>query len=176
MGLNDYGIGRGSVVLDMDNDGDLDLFVVNQKAVLDYPVASFSKLYRNDASKGNWLKIKLKGVQSESNGLGARVEIRIAGKRMIREIDGGGSSHISQNSTTAHFGLGQATKIDSIIITWPGGKQQILSNQKVNTLLNITETVQEKSQSWWIWLIGFLAFLGLAFWAWRRINAAKKTD
>jgi hypothetical protein len=170
MGLNDYGIGRGSVVFDMDNDGDLDLFVVNQKPVLDYPVPSFSKLYRNDASQGNWLKIRLKGVQSELNGIGARIEVRIKGKGMIREIDGGGSSHISQNSTIAHFGLGSASIIDSVIVNWPGGKQQILTNQKINTLLVIKESASPKSSNWFIIAIGLLVLVIaiLGFWQFRR--------
>lgn len=142
VGLNDYGVGRGSVVFDMDNDGDLDILVVNQKAVLDYPVSSFTRLYRNDSTKGNWIKIALKGVDSEVNGLGSRVRVVIGKTSMIREIDGG-SSHLSQNSTIAHFGLGSATKLDSVIVTWVGGKRQILTNQNVNTLLVITETPSE---------------------------------
>ena len=58
---------------------------------------------------------------------------------MIREIEGGGSTHDSQSSTIAHFGLGTATAIDEINITWVGGKKQTLVNQPVNTLLTIEE-------------------------------------
>ncbi len=65
---------------------------------------------------------------------------------MIREIDGG-SSHLSQNSTVAHFGLGTATTVDSVIVTWIGGKKQIFTNQKANVKLTIVETVEEKSLS-----------------------------
>jgi enediyne biosynthesis protein E4 len=60
--------------------------------------------------------------------LGSRVEVVAGGKHMMREIDGGGSSHISQNSTVTHFGLGTATAVDSIIITLTGSKKQILIN------------------------------------------------
>jgi enediyne biosynthesis protein E4 len=137
-GLNDYGIGRGSVVFDMDNDGDLDILVVNQKPVLNYPVTSETRLYRNDSTKGNWIKIALKGVDSEMHGLGSRVEVVIGKIKMIREIDGG-SSHLSQNSTIAHFGLGHATVADSVIVKWIGGKKQILTNQKVNMSITVTE-------------------------------------
>lgn len=156
VGLNDYGIGRGSVVFDMDNDGDLDILVVNQKAVLDYPVSSFTRLYRNDSTNGNWVKIALKGVESELNGLGSRVRVVIGKTSMIREIDGG-SSHLSQNSTIAHFGLGQATQIDSVIVTWVGGKEQVLVNQNVNALLVITEIPTEKNYTWLI--AGFICTL-----------------
>ncbi len=163
-GVNDYGIGRGSVVFDMDNDGDLDILVVNQKPVSDYPVESLTRLYRNDGPKGNWLKVVLKGVQAESHGLGSRVQIVLGDKRMMREIDGGGSSHLSQNSTIAHFGVGDATKIDSVIVTWIGGKRQVLVDQKVNTQLIITEVEDEESLAIYV-LYGILvlAMLGALF-------------
>jgi hypothetical protein len=143
-GLDDYGIGRGSVVFDMDNDGDLDLLVVNQKPVLNYPVNSETHLYRNDSSTGNWLKVALKGVNSDMHGLGSRIEVVIGKIRMIREIDGG-SSHLSQNSTIAHFGLGEASVVDSVVVTWVGGKKQISTNQKANTLLIVNEIPDEKT-------------------------------
>jgi enediyne biosynthesis protein E4 len=140
-GINDYGIGRGSVVFDMDNDGDQDLLVVNQKPIYpNYPVGSTTRMFRNDSTSGNWLKVKLKGIEAESNGIGARVEVFAGEMHWIREIDGGASSHLSQNSTIAHFGLGKATKIDKILVTWVGGKQQIIENSKVNKMLTIVET------------------------------------
>ncbi len=163
-GVNDYGIGRGSVVFDMDNDGDLDILVVNQKPVSDYPVESLTRLYRNDGPMGNWLKVVLKGVQAESQGLGSRVQIVIGDQRMMREIDGGGSSHLSQNSTIAHFGVGDATKIDSVIVTWIGGKRQVLVNQKVNTQLIITEVEDEEGLGIYVlYAILVLAMLGALF-------------
>ncbi|MFS4446420.1 CRTAC1 family protein [Maribacter sp. 2307UL18-2] len=139
-GTNDYGIGRGSAVFDMENDGDLDIVVVNQKAVQNYPTASHTRLLRNDAVSGNWSKVALNGIDSDKNGIGARVEVVANGIRMIREIDGGGSSHLSQNSIIAHFGLGQASTIDSLKVIWPGGHLQLLTDQPINTLLTITES------------------------------------
>lgn len=147
-GLGDYGIGRGSVVFDYDNDGDLDILVVQEEPVYpNYPVPSVTKLYRNDSSKGNWIKIALKGVNAESHGIGSKVEIYLGNKKMIREIDGGGSSHISQNSVIAHFGLGDATKIDKIVVYWTGGTKQQLLNVDVNQLITIKEdaTIKKKS-------------------------------
>lgn len=169
-GVNDYGIGRGSVVFDYDKDGDLDLLVVNQKPTLEYPVESFTHLYRNDAVKGNWLKIALKGIEAESHGLGSRIEVVAGGKRMIREIDGGSSSYISQNSTIAHFGLGNATVVDSVIITWTGGNKQILLNQKVNSQLTITE-IPNGALSLWVWFTaGLLILMPLGFLFYRKIK------
>lgn len=158
LAINDYGIGRGSVIFDMDNDGDMDLLVVNQKPILNYPIASTTRLFRNDIARGNWLKIALKGVQAESNGIGSRVTVIANGKKFIREIDGGGSSHISQNSVIAHVGLGTTTKIDSVIVNWSGGNTQIITNIKANQLLEIVETAQPKKP-----LFNFRYFIGALF-------------
>ncbi len=163
MGLADYGIGRGSVVLDIENDGDLDILVVNQKPVLpNFPMESVTKLFRNDSpKKGNWIKIQLKGINAESKGLASKVEIIIHGKHQIREIDGGGSSHLSQNTSIAHFGLGNSSKIDEIIVHWAGGFQQSIKNIAANQLLIIEE---EKHINYWNhleWFISVPLLLGL---------------
>lgn len=159
VGLNDYGLGRGSVAFDMENDGDLDIMVVNQKAVLDYGPNTTTQLYRNDSTKGNWLKIALQGIHAESHGLGSRVEVVIGDRRMMREIDGGNSSHLSQNSVIAHFGLGEANVVDSVIVRWLGGKKQILVNQNANQLLKIIETGNNDGSSLILKLVStFLIF------------------
>ena len=144
VGLNDYGIGRGSVIFDLENDGDMDLLVVNQTPVLSYPVPSKTLLYRNDTPTQNWLKVALQGTQSTTNGLGSRIKIVAGDQQLIREVDGGGSSHLSQNSTISHFGLGAQTTIDSLIVTWIGGEQQLLTNLSANQLLTIQQVPREK--------------------------------
>ncbi|MDF4201683.1 CRTAC1 family protein [Maribacter sp. SA7] len=165
LAINDYGIGRGSVIFDMDNDGDMDLLVVNQQPILNYPIASTTRLFRNDIATGNWLKVALKGVTSEANGIGSRVTLVANGKRTIREIDGGGSSHLSQNSVIAHFGLGANKKIDSVIVNWTGGNTQILTNVDVNQQLDIIEINQPKKEtSDLLYLLGaLLLFTALYF-------------
>ncbi|WP_116771891.1 CRTAC1 family protein [Maribacter litoralis] len=160
LGINDYGIGRGSVIFDMDNDGDMDLLVVNQKPILNYPIASTTRLFRNDIATENWLKVALKGVQAESNGIGSRVTVITKGKRLIREIDGGGSSHLSQNSVIAHFGLGANTKVDSVIVDWTGGNTQVLTNVETNQQLQIIEIAQPKNNQTYVWyLLGVLILI-----------------
>ncbi len=171
-GLNDYGIGRGSVMFDYDNDGDQDLLVVNQESVQPYPVPSVTHLYRNDSATGNWIKIALKGIQAESHGIGSKIEIEAGGKKMIREIDGGGSSHISQNSVIAHFGLGSISKIDKITVYWTGGNKQSLTNINVNQAITITEIPRKESGYNLIYLIVGLSIIaaGIVYWRYRKGN------
>ncbi len=163
VGVNDYGISRGSVTFDFDNDGDLDILVVNQKPVLAYPIPSKTILYRNDTPlTGNWLKLALQGVNAEANGIGSRVRLVIGDQQMIREVDGGGSSHLSQNSTIVHFGLGELELVDSIIVKWTGGKEQILINQTVNQLIRIKEVGEKRKDGFSFLVKGILIVLGLA--------------
>jgi hypothetical protein len=154
VGLADYGIGRGSVVFDYDNDGDLDILVVNQEPVLNYPVPSVTKLFRNDSTSGNWIKIALKGIEAETHGIGSKIEVEAGGIKMIREVDGGGSSHLSQNSVIAHFGVGNVSKIDRITVYWTGGNKQTISNVQVNQMLTITEIPQKKENYFIFYLLG----------------------
>lgn len=176
VGLADYGIGRGSVVFDYDNDGDLDLLVVNQEPVLPgYPVQSITRLYRNESSGGNWIKIALKGIQAESHGIGSRIEIEAGGKKMIREIDGGASSHMSQNSIIAHFGLGTISKIDKITVYWTGGNEQSIANIPVNRQIVITEIPAAKRSYTWLYVSGaLLAGTLLIYIITRRVSARHK--
>ncbi|MFC4874699.1 CRTAC1 family protein [Negadavirga shengliensis] len=149
-GVGDRGLSRGSVVFDYDNDGDLDLLVVNQSPVNDgLPEISPTLLFRNDSAAGNWLKVELKGVKADLNGIGSRVEVSMGNLTMIREIDGG-SSHLSQNSVIAHFGLGAATQVDTVKIRWLGGSEQVLLNQRANQKLVIQE---EPAKSLHFWII-----------------------
>jgi enediyne biosynthesis protein E4 len=175
-GVNDYGMGRGSVVFDYDNDGDMDLLVINQKPIKDYPMPSMTKLFRNDSTHGNWLKVALAGVEAEKHGIGSRVRIVVGNTQMIREIDGGGSSHLSQNSTIAHFGLGRATVVDSVIVTWSGGNRQVLLNQAANQLLTISEVPTAKKENRLVWYTSLsVAALLLLFLLFKKRTAAKRT-
>ena len=116
-GIDDAYTSRALAYSDYDNDGDVDVLV----GILDSVNGSaHSFLYRNDVATGNWLKIKTRGMTANRDGYGARVEVVFNGRTLIREVDGG-SSYNSHNSSVVHIGLGNATYVDTLLITWPGG-------------------------------------------------------
>ena len=116
-----------------------------------------SKLFRNDTENdNNWLKVSLNGNESTSRGLGARVKIVSDDNKLMREVDGG-SSHISQNTSILHFGLGDVNIIDSLVVIWPGGKKQILTEIPINKHINIDE-IESKEESFIDWIVNFFNF------------------
>jgi hypothetical protein len=104
---------RGAAFGDYDNDGDIDVLVINMN---DRPT-----LLRNDTARtAHWITLRLVGVKSNRDGLGARVRIDAGGKRQTTEVRGDGS-YLSHSDTRAHFGLGAATRVDRVEIRWPSG-------------------------------------------------------
>jgi hypothetical protein len=125
---------------DMDNDGDLDLYLGN------WPNApgpgELNQLFRNDGPTGGWLDVRLIGMTSNRAGIGARVTLRaeIDGKivTQTREV----SAHTgwrSQNSLLQHFGLGDATEVESIEVRWPSGIVDRLSGVGAKQVIEIVE-------------------------------------
>jgi hypothetical protein len=167
VGLADYGMGRGSIVFDKDNDGDLDLLVINHEPILPYPegIHSVTKLYENKSTNDHhWLKVQLKGIENTTRGLGARIVLHTSGGSMIREIDGG-SSFISQSSSIAHFGLGAIDSIDYLEIVWPGNRIQRIDQISIDTTLLVEEEIHTLSKNWFrpSYLLILLILFGLFF-------------
>jgi enediyne biosynthesis protein E4 len=128
-------VARGLCVGDYDNDGDLDFFVLN----IDGP----SNLLRNDGgNRNNWLNIRLVGTKSNRDGVGARVVVR-SGDLVQTEEKQSASSYLSQNDPRLHFGFGKRDKIDEIVIRWPSGIIQKLTDVKVNQFLTVVEQVEQ---------------------------------
>jgi hypothetical protein len=114
-----------SAVGDLNNDGFLDF-------------QSGNTLRINSGNSNKWLKLNLQGIQSNRNGIGARVEIYGAWGKQIRDVRSGeGFKYMS--SLNVHFGIGQATTIDQVIIRWPSGVIDTYSNVSPNQRLSVVE-------------------------------------
>ncbi len=130
-GADDDGIGRGGAYIDFDGDGCLDMIVVNY--------GQSAKLFRNECDAGNsWLVVRTQGSTSNRDAIGAVITAEAGGSSQIRLISGGSSS-MGQNMMAAHFGLGEASKVDSLTIMWPGGRVQTITDVPVNQVLQVTE-------------------------------------
>jgi hypothetical protein len=129
-----YGIGCSTA--DINLDGKMDLFVANN-GTSNLPANNL--LYQNiTQSPGNFIGVKLKGCNLNKSAIGARVTVKAGGHTYMREISGGGGYH-SQDMTFQHFGIGNATTIDSIIVKWTTGNIQRLANVSPNHYITIDE-------------------------------------
>ncbi len=114
-----------SAVGDLNNDGFLDL-------------QSGTTLRINSGNTNNWIKFSLQGIASNSNGIGARVEIYGAFGKQIRDVRSGeGFKYMS--TLNVHFGIGQATAITQVIVRWPSGTVDIINNPTINQKFHIVE-------------------------------------
>lgn len=97
-----------------------------------------NNVFMNVPNENNWITINLEGIQSNYNGIGARVEIYGSWGKQIRDIKSGhGFSH--QSTMNAHFGIGTATSVDKIVIKWPSGVEDTVMNPAINLATKITE-------------------------------------
>jgi len=128
----DRHVGRGCAFGDFDNDGDLDILIVNLNEA--------PSLLRNDVTQANhWLKVKLIGHTSNRSAIGARVVVKAGDQVQTQEIQSK-SSFVSCNDPRLHFGLGSNTKAE-IRIRWPNGVWQKLPDVISNQLLTVKEGV-----------------------------------
>jgi enediyne biosynthesis protein E4 len=130
-GLQTPYVGRGVAFADFDNDGAIDVLVGNNG---DPPL-----LLRNMGGSGNhFVNFKLVGSTSNRDAMGARIRLVAAGLAQIREVAGGGS-YLSQSDLRAHFGLGKASKVDSVEVSWPSGKKQGFHDLEADKFYQIEE-------------------------------------
>lgn len=119
------GISVGAVG-DLNSDGFLDLIDWNNNVRMAVP------------NGNNWTVVRLQGIQSNAHGIGARVEIYGPWGKQIRDVRSGeGFEYMS--TLNAHFGIGQAETIDSVVIRWPSGVVDVIENPDINELLTIVE-------------------------------------
>lgn len=113
---------------DLNNDGFLDIYNGNN-------------VYFNSGNSNHWLKVHLKGVQSNSNGIGARIELHGYGSRWSKQIrdvkSGDGFKYMSSLNT--HFGLGAMVNIERVVVKWPSGTVDVIEHPAIDTPLMVVE-------------------------------------
>jgi hypothetical protein len=128
-GLKKNTLSNGAVYADLDNDGDLDLVVNN--------IDDYAGIYRNNSevlTKNHFLRVQLIGDEKNPSGFGAKVFAYAGNRHWMQEQlpVRGFQSSVDQ---VLHFGLGNITQLDSLVIDWPVGKKQVLTHVKTNQLL-----------------------------------------
>lgn len=124
-------VGRGACLGDSDNDGDMDIFIINlnDRSIF---------LRNNKGNENNWLLLSLTGTASNRDAIGARV--KVSSGSLIQTLQKRSTTgYLSQNDPRMHFGLGKNEIADKVEIKWPSGKTQVLENIKANQILNVIE-------------------------------------
>lgn len=129
--LHSYAIG------DLNHDGFLDYYASYANGFTT-PSSIDDLLWINNGNSNNFLAVNLEGQQSNRNGIGARLEIYGDWGIQVREVRGGESYGI-HNTFTQHFGLGANSAVDSLIVYWPSGLVDRLTNISANQFITLQE-------------------------------------
>ena len=147
-GADDTGQGRGTIMFDFDNDGDLDIFITNnQELIIDGETISHEPgapvLLRNDTDNGNhWLKVTLDGEPPlHRNGIGSRVYVTVGDHVQMRELHASTNFVAQEPGRVAHFGVGDETIIDEIRVQWVNGETTTLTDVPVDQHISIASAV-----------------------------------
>ena len=132
---------RGCAFGDFDNDGDVDVLIMN----LNEPPS----LLRNDLSSkaNNWIKVKLEGVKSNRSAIGARVLVHYGGKTQAQAVLSQ-ASFFSCDDPRLHFGLGSSRTVD-LEVFWPSGVRETFKQLGANQLVTIKEGVGVVANRGW---------------------------
>ena len=130
-GLTSPRSSRGAAFGDFDNDGDVDVLIMNMNEA--------PSLLRNDTPRGNhWLEVALRGTTSNRMGLGATVRVTAGGRTQARAVLSQ-SSYYSHDDVRAHFGLGAATTVDRVEVAWPDGRRESVDGVAPDRVMVIRE-------------------------------------
>jgi hypothetical protein len=129
--IQEQRVSRGMAVGDLFNDGNMDVVVED--------LTGKPMVLRNHGVPGrHWVSFELAGTKSNRLAIGARLKIVAGGMTQTDEIHSGGS-YLSQNDLRVHFGLGQATKIDTLEIRWPSGKVEMIKELESDKFYSVLE-------------------------------------
>jgi hypothetical protein len=122
---------RGAGFDDLDNDGDVDVVILNSRRE--------PTVLRNDSpSKGHWLQVCLKGVKTNRDGIGARVKVIAGDLTLIDEVHSG-RGYQSHYGSRLYFGLGDRERVDRIEVRWIGGQVDVFENIAVDKIVTLIE-------------------------------------
>jgi len=122
---------RGAGFDDLDNDGDVDVVILNSRRE--------PTLLRNDSpDRGHWLQVRLRGTKTNRDGVGAHVIVKAGDLTLLDEVHSG-RGYQSHYGSRLYFGLGNRDKIDRVEVRWIGGGIDIFENIKVDQLVTLTE-------------------------------------
>jgi len=139
-GLDFLDDGRGLAVWDYDRDGDPDLLLKNRSGPQ-------LRILRNDsASEHARITVRLIGTKSNRDAIGARVSIEAGGRRRVKELRAG-SGFLSQNSRELFFGLGDAPRVEKLIVEWPSGDEQAFEKLAPGFAYTIREGAREPKRT-----------------------------
>ena len=122
---------RGLAVGDLWNDGQLSVVINNMN---DPP----SLLVNSVRSSNHWVAFETLGMRSNRDGIGAKITVTVGKRKMIDEVRSG-SSYASQSDMRVHFGLGSATKVDSVEVRWPSGLVERYDDLPLDTIDTLKE-------------------------------------
>ena len=136
--VNDPGWSYGVAMGDYDRDGDLDIFTANC-----FGANQNNSLYRNEGNANKWLTVKVNGTVSNKSGIGTKVKVKatIDGIPVWQYRQVAGQSGYCGQNLESHFGLGNATSVDSLVIIFPSGQQSIQTNVPTSQVITITEKI-----------------------------------
>lgn len=143
-GLNTPTFSNGAAYADLDNDGDMDIIVNN--------INDEASVYENTSmdsknNRPNYLTVKLNGDSANLNGLGTWIELHYGGKQQAYEQTPY-RGYLSTMQIEPHFGLGNVSIVDSLVIKWPDGKQQLLQHVATNQTITINKKDAHEFYSW----------------------------
>ncbi|MGH9631955.1 MAG: CRTAC1 family protein, partial [Bryobacteraceae bacterium] len=126
---------RGAAFGDFDNDGDLDVLIMN----MDEPPS----LLRNDLKSGNhWIKVRLEGRKSNRSAIGSTVVVHAGGRTQAAPVLSQ-TSYLSVNDQRLHFGLGESKTVDRIVVRWASGDTEEFTGASTNSLVHLVEGTGE---------------------------------
>jgi hypothetical protein len=130
-GITSPHAGRGLAIGDLWNDGRVSAVISNMNALP-------SLLVNQVQTKNHWIGLRLQGTKSNRDAIGAKITLKAGSRTSVDEVRSG-SSYDSNSDIRLHFGLGSATRVDSLQVRWPNGLEEKFDNPKVDSIILLKE-------------------------------------